>query len=144
MRRFKFIPRQMPCMAGALLLALLPLFHGLHLASCGKKELSCHIQQPIEHSHFGYHCFHHNEHPFKGSECCRAQISGPRDVMGHRHDPSTCPFCQVFTQLMHAAGCNPSQPIQFSEQIQIWAFCPNQVVLKICFFSRAYPRAPPV
>jgi hypothetical protein len=143
MRRFKFITCQTLCMTAALILALLPVIHGLHLASCERKQLSCHAH-PMEHIHCGYGSPHHNEHASNGSECCCFQISGPQDVGGHRHDPSTCPFCQFFTQLMNGGWFNPSQIIQFPEEIRIWVPCPNRVVLKICFFSRAYPRAPPV
>ena len=143
MRRYKFITRQTLCMTAALLLSLLPVIHGLHLASCEKKQLSCYAH-PMEHVHCGYGSPYHNEHASNGSECCRAEISGPRDVDSHRHDPSTCPFCQFFTQLMHGGWFNPSQLIQFPEEIHIWVPCQNRVVLKICSFSRGYPRAPPV
>lgn len=143
MRRYKFISRRTLCLTAALLLSLSPVFHGLHLASCERKQLSCHTQ-PMEHVHCGYGSLSHNEHASKGSECCRAQLSGPQDAGSHSHNPSTCPFCRFFNQLMHGGWINPPKIIQFPEEIRIWMSCPNRVVLHVCSFSRGYPRAPPV
>jgi hypothetical protein len=143
MRRLKFITRQTPCMTAALLLALLPVFHGLHLASCKRKQPSFNAH-PMKHVHCGYGFPHHNEHASNGSACCRAEISSSRNVGGQRHDPSTCLFCRFFTQLMHAGWFNSSQLIQLPEEIHIWVPCPDRVVLKIYSFSRGCPRAPPV
>jgi hypothetical protein len=139
MRRFKFVTRPL-CMTAALLLALLPVFHGLHLASFQGKHPYCNV---CSMGHV--HCAHGAPgHAFGGSGCCGAELSGPRKTAGHGHDPSTCPFCRFFAQLMHGGCFNPPQLIQSPQAVYPWMPYAKSFILKICFFSRGCPRAPPV
>jgi hypothetical protein len=143
MGRFNFIASRMLCMTAALILALLPVSHGLHLASCNHEHPSCHTRH-TGHVHRAQ-CFSYGDgHAFNGSKSFRAVINRPQSTGGQRHNPSTCPFCQFFVHLMHGGCLAPSQALYAPQEIHLFVPFPNRMVTEICFFSRCHPRAPPI
>ena len=142
MRRVHILGSRASCMIAALLLALSPLAHGLHLAAQNHAHVLCGTPRS-RHAL----CTHLNGHGHeRGSASVgreRAEISNSRVFGGQAHDSSTCPVCRTFAQLVKTHW-NPSpqavlplQETQRKEAVQYQAF-PSQP-----YFFNGYPRAPP-
>ncbi len=129
---------QIICLAVAFFLAFSPIFHSLHLSSCHhthKSKSTINLEHISEHEN----CCHF------GSKNLHLVLMGSAgNQENHRHDPSTCPICQTFNQLLHASWF--SLPLSLVAHFQAFISLPSLIVANTSTFTfpRPYPRAPPV
>jgi hypothetical protein len=127
-------------MIAALFLALSPLFHGLHLTSCNHAREFCHPG----HTLCAYLCSHGHECDYEGAGSQRTVISNSQVSGSHSHEPSTCPICQTFAQLVKGHWLSPPQAVISPQKIQIEEHGQDQTFPDQPSFLNGYPRAPPV
>jgi hypothetical protein len=141
-RQFHMIGGHTFCMTAALFLVLSPLFHGLHLASCHHPHRFC---NPI---HSGnalcvHLCCHGHECASARAESRRVALSNSPGNHGQAHDPSTCPLCQIFSQLIKGQGLPSSQVDITPQKMPFKEASQDQTSADLPFFFNGYPRAPP-
>jgi hypothetical protein len=71
------------------------------------------------------------------------EISNSQVNEGHAHDPSTCPICQTFAQLVKGQLLPFSQVDITPQKIQLKEFEYDQAFTDRPSFLSGYPRAPP-
>jgi hypothetical protein len=142
MRRFGIIGGEAFCMMAAFFLALSPLAHGLHLASCDHSHGSCNT------GHAGYglstpFCLQDNDRQTEGGKNHPVAISSSQIHGCFAHDPSTCPICQAFAQLVKGHGLSPAQAEILQQELQLEKPLDGHTISDRMAFFRKYPRAPP-
>jgi len=129
-------------MMAALFLALSPLSHGLHLASSGHYRGSRNT----------HHAGHGLSVPFRfqdkvrythGAENHRLAISFSKAHGCCPHDPSTCPVCQTFAQLVQGQGLPPAQAEILRQELQLEKPLYGHTIADRIAFLKGYSRAPP-
>jgi hypothetical protein len=130
------------CIMAALFLALSPLFHGLHLASRHHPHRFC---NPIRSGRalYVHLCCHGHECESGRAESWRVAISNSQVNEGYTHDPSTCPICQTFAQLVKDQLLPFSQVAITPQNIQLKEPKHDQAFTDRPSFLSGYPRAPP-
>ena len=131
---------QASCMIAALFLALSPLFHSLHLTSCYHAHEFDHPKPTF----CTYLCCHGHVHDSEGNGIQLAGISSSWVNGGHTHDPSTCPVCQTFAQLMKGPWLSPPKAVISPQKTQLKESIQDSIFPDQSSFLNRYPRAPPV
>ena len=142
MRRFYTIGGQAFCMMAAFLLMLSPLSHGLHLASCDHSHGSCNTRDPGNGLSAPF-SFQDNEHYAEGAKNHRVAIDCSQANGGRPQDPSTCPTCQTFAQLVRGQGLPPAQAEILRQELQLEKPLYGHTILDRIAFLKKYSRAPP-
>jgi len=142
MRQLHIIGGQAFCMMAAFLLALSPLSHGLNLASCDHSHGSCNTHH-AGHGLSVPFCFQDNDRQTKGGKNHRVAISCSQDHGCCAHDPSTCPICQTFAQLVQGQGLPPAQAEILRQELQLEKPQHGHTIPDRIAFLRVCPRAPP-
>jgi hypothetical protein len=130
------------CMMAALFLALLPLSHGLHLASCDHSHGCCDTHH-AEHGLSVPFCFQDKVRYTHGAENHRVAISCSQAHGCGGHDASICPVCQTFAQLVKGQGLSPVQVEILPQSLQTEKPSYGHTLLGRIAFSKVFPRAPP-
>lgn len=132
MKRSRAAAGRILCIAAAVFVSLSPIFSSLHIASCSHED--------ADHAL----CCRSEKHDSGGSENFRKLVGDSRPQRGHRHDPSTCPICRTFEQLMQGAqAAVPAQAELTLPERDLVIPCPERNAPGDRFFSIALPRAPP-
>jgi hypothetical protein len=142
MRRFYTIGGQAFCMMAAFFLALSPLAHGLHLASCDHSHGSCNTHH-AGHGTSAPLCFQDNDLHAEGAKNHRVVINRSQDNGCYPHDLSTCPICQTFAQLLQGQGLPPAQAGIPRQELQLKKPQYGHTIPDRIAFLKGYPRAPP-
>ena len=141
MRQFRAVGGRAFCMVAAFFLALSPLIHGLHLASCHHSHGHSHPCQG--YAACTHLCCHGHECASERAEKGRAAIGNPRENESRPHDPSTCPICRAFAQLIKGQGL-PSSPVDITPQkVQLKDPDQDRTFPDLPSFFGVHPRAPP-
>lgn len=143
MRRSQFIIGEAFLLVGALLLALTPVLHHLHLAAVDHAR-TCSVAHSAKHAQCACcRIYAGNKH----SPCGSADSKNGKKKGGKEHDPDTCPICQVLVALMKSAefpvtlawlppfiDLHAERPVLF----------PPQPIPQSFHFASGHPRAPPI
>jgi hypothetical protein len=129
-------------MMAAFFLALSPLSHGLHLASSDHSHGSCNTHDP-GHGLIAPFFFQDNEQYAEGAENHRVAINCSQANGGCVHDPSTCPVCQTFAQLVRGQGLPPAQAEILRQELQLEKPLYGHTIADRIAFLKGYSRAPP-
>jgi hypothetical protein len=139
-RKFHSMWGQAFCMIAVLFFTLSPLIHGLHLASCDHAH---ELYRP-RHTLFTYLCCHGHECDSERTGSQGLVTSNSQEKAGKVHDPSTCPICQIFAQLIKGHWLSFSPPTFISHQkIKLKKPHQDQTLSDQPSFLNGYPRAPP-
>jgi hypothetical protein len=130
------------CMMAALFLALSPLSHGLHLASWDHSHGSCNTHH-TGHDLSAPACFQGKFRYTQGAENHRVAISCSQAHGCGGHDPSTCPFCLSFAQLVLGQGVPPAQAAILQQKTPMERPLYGHTIPDRIAFSKVFPRAPP-
>jgi len=129
-------------MMAALFLALSPLCHGFHVASCDHS----HGSSDTHHAGHGLSlpfCFQDKVRYTQGAEKHRVAISYSQTHGCGGHDASSCPVCQNFAQLVKGQGLSPVQAEILPQKIPMERPLYGHAIPDRMAFLRACPRAPP-
>jgi hypothetical protein len=129
-------------MMAALFLALSPLSHGLHLASCDHSHGSCNTHHP-GHGLIAPFFFQDNEQYAEGGKKYLVAINVSQANGGRVHNPATCPVCRTFAQLVKGQGLPPAQAEIVPQSLQTEKPSYDHTILGRIAFSKVFPRAPP-
>jgi len=129
-------------MMAAIFLSLSHISHGLHLASCDHSHGSrnTHHAGPSLSVPF---CFQDNDRHTEGAKNHRVAISCSKANGGRVHDPSTCPVCQTFAQLVQGQGLPPAQAEILRQELQLEKPQHGHTIPDRIAFLKGYSRAPP-
>jgi hypothetical protein len=129
-------------MMAAFFLALSPLSHGLHLASCDHSHGSCNTHDPGNGLSAPFF-FQDNEKYAEAAKNHRVAINCSQANGGRVHDPSTCPACQTFAQLVQGQGLPPAQAEILRQELQLEKPQYGHTIADRIAFLKGYSRAPP-